>query len=58
MNRFTERFMGGLLGPAGAWTARLLTLNRCRLDPESWSAIGLGGALLVGGIVLGSLGRL
>lgn len=55
MNRSTERFLGGLLGPAGAWTARLLTLNRCRLDPESWSAIGLGWAVLVGAIVLGAL---
>lgn len=58
MNRFTESFLGGLLGPVGAWTVWLLTLNRCRLDPESWSAIGLGWALLVGAIVLGSLGRL
>jgi hypothetical protein len=55
MNSFTESFLGGLLGPAGAWTVRLLTLNRCRLDPESWSAIRLGGALLVGAIVFGAL---
>ncbi|WP_395717457.1 hypothetical protein [Prosthecobacter sp.] len=52
MNRLIESFLGGLLGPVGAWTVRLLTLNQCKPDPESWGSICLGWGLLVGAIIL------
>jgi hypothetical protein len=39
--------LGDLLGYLGSWTVRLVTLNRCKPDPESWNAIIIGFVVLV-----------
>lgn len=54
MSPFWEQLLGRLLGPLGAWSVRLVTLNRCRPDAESWSMIGLGWVILVAMIVVGA----
>jgi len=38
---------GEWLGYLGSWAIRLLTMNRCQLDPESWNAMAVGFVVLV-----------
>lgn len=57
MSYLTEGLFGVLLGHAGAWTLRLLTLGRYKPDPESWEALWIGLmvllAILIGAAICG-----